>query len=442
LQADGALQLQPEALRAACQAVHYPSWRDRLLHPVTTVQLLLLQILPGNTACQHFPHLSGLRFSASAYCQARATLPQQVLEHLLTPLGRAAQATRHEEGRWQGHRTFLRDGSGCSMPDTAPLPDAFGQPSHQHPGCGFPVVHLLALVHAGTGLLMPLIRAPLHTHELSQVRRLHPALQPGDVLVADRGLSSYAHIALAVQGDLQVVFRVGARQSVDFTPHRPFVMPGTRRTPQSKGGPRARWLTAQGTADQHVEWFKPKICPAWLDPQRFDALPASLKLRELRSQVTPSGFRSRHLTLVTTLLAAAWYPKDELAELYFTRWEAETHLAQLQTTMTMDIFHCKTVPGVLKELLVFAIISNLVRLVMVQSAHRQGVAVDCISFIDALRWLGALQTTVPVAGLIVNPTRPHRFEPRVKKRRPQNHPFMVIPRHELRQRLKRQAVEA
>lgn len=327
------------------------------------------------------------------------------------------------------------------MPDTAPLQDACGQPANHHPGCGLPVVHLLAFFHAGTGLLMPRITAPLHPHERSQVRRLHPALQPGDILVADRGLSSYAHIAWAVQGALQVVFRVGARQIVDFAPHRPFVMPGTRQTPQMKGMPRSRWLTAQGKVAQHVAWFKPKICPAWLDRQNFDALPASLKLRELRYQVPPRGFRSRHITLVTTLLDAAWYPTDALAELSCTRWEAETHLAQLKTTMKMDILPCKTVPGVLKELLVFAIVDNLVRLVMVPSAHRQGVDVDCISFIDALRWLGALETAVSVDGLIVNPTRPHRFEPRVKKRRSKNHPCMVIPRHELRQRLKRQAVE-
>jgi hypothetical protein len=72
---DWAAQLQPDAIHAACQEVGYTSWRDRLLNPVTTVQLFLLQILHGNTACQHLPHLSGLRFSASAYCQASPNSP-------------------------------------------------------------------------------------------------------------------------------------------------------------------------------------------------------------------------------------------------------------------------------------------------------------------------------------------------------------------------------
>jgi hypothetical protein len=101
-----AAQLQPDAIHTACQKAGYTSWRDRLLNPVITVQLLLLQILHGNTACQHLPHLSGLRFSASASCQARAKLPLSVLTHLLERLGHAAQPALSKEGRWHGHRTF------------------------------------------------------------------------------------------------------------------------------------------------------------------------------------------------------------------------------------------------------------------------------------------------------------------------------------------------
>src|SRR3954447_16488793 len=86
-----ALQLQPDAIHTACQKAGYTAWRDRLLNPGTTVQLFRLQILHGNTACQHLPHLSGLRFSASASCQARSKPPVPVLAHLLERLGHAAQ---------------------------------------------------------------------------------------------------------------------------------------------------------------------------------------------------------------------------------------------------------------------------------------------------------------------------------------------------------------
>jgi hypothetical protein len=173
----------------------------------------------------------------SVHCQARTKLPLGVLAHLLERLGQSAYPTALQDGRWHGHRTFFVDGSGCSMPNTPVWQEEFGQPGEQQRGCGFPVAQLLALFHAGTGLLTQLMVSPLNTHEWSRVQQIHPALEPGDMLVTDRGLSSYAHMALLVQAGLHTLMRVGARQIVAFTPHRPLVMPGIRRTPRSKGCP-------------------------------------------------------------------------------------------------------------------------------------------------------------------------------------------------------------
>jgi hypothetical protein len=36
-----ATQWQPEAISGACEEAGYTSWRDRVLTPVTTIQLLL-----------------------------------------------------------------------------------------------------------------------------------------------------------------------------------------------------------------------------------------------------------------------------------------------------------------------------------------------------------------------------------------------------------------
>jgi hypothetical protein len=439
LKTDWAAQLQPDAILAVCQEAGYTSWRDRVLTPVTTIQLFLLQMLHGNTACSHLPHLSGLRFSASAYCQARARLPLHLFGLLLTRLCTSTQSRIADEGRWPGHRTFLVDGSTCSMPDTPALQAAFGQSTVQRPGCGFPMAHLLGLFHAGTGVLLKLVVAPLLTYDLAHVQAVHPSLQAGDVLVADRGLCSYAHLALLVQSGVHAVLRVAARQIVDFTPGRAFVKPSVRRTPAVKGLPRSRWLKTLGTHDQLVTWLKPNTCPSWLTREALAALPEAIVLREVRSPICTLGFRTRQITLVTTLLDPEHYPVTDLAELYRQRWAVETALAHLKTTIQMDALHCKTVLGVLKELTVFAIVYNLVRLVVCQSATLQQIGVERISFLDALRWLGAPSTGIPLAALIVNPTHPSRVEPRVKKRRPKPFPVMITPRRELRQQLILQA---
>ena len=44
-------QLAPEAILTAWRGVAY-EWRERTLNPVTTIQLFLVQILHGNTACR------------------------------------------------------------------------------------------------------------------------------------------------------------------------------------------------------------------------------------------------------------------------------------------------------------------------------------------------------------------------------------------------------
>ena len=67
------------------------------------------------------------------------------------------------------------------------------------------------------------------------------------------------------------------------------------------------------------------------------------------------------MTLVTTLLDAAAYPADALAELYGTRWRIEENLKSLKQTMKMDVLKCMTVDGVLKELTMYALAYNLVR---------------------------------------------------------------------------------
>ena len=103
--------------------------------------------------------------------------------------------------------------------------------------------------------------------------------------------------------------------------------------------------------------------------------------------------------------------------------------------MKMDVLRCETVAGVYKELALFVLTYNLVRLVMLEASRRQGVAVERISFIDALRWLAEARPGAAVPKLVVNRDRPDRAEPRVRKRRPKSYPLMTRPRSELREKL-------
>jgi multisubunit Na+/H+ antiporter MnhG subunit len=419
-------------------------WRERELDPVTTVRGFLLQVLHGNTACSHVPHLLGKKVSAEAYGLARARLPVALFERLLGEVCHGLESCVAESAGWCGHRVWTMDGSSCSMPDTPELQAAFGQPGQQEPGCGFPVAHLLTLFHAGTGLLLRVVTAPLRTHDMAQASVLHRELEPGDIVLADRGFCSYAHLALLLQAGAQAVFRLHQRQIVSFRIGRMHVPPSPpfRKLKAAEGLPRSRWIRWLGRLDQHVEYFKPKECPEWMSREAYAALPRSLTVRELRYQVGAAGCRTREVTLVTTLLDSDRYTADALAELYGQRWQIETNLRHLKQTLGMDVLRTKSVAGVHKELAMFALVYNLVRLVMLRAAERQGVPPDRISFVDAMRWLRHVRPGQQLPDLELVPHRPGRYEPRVRKRRPKEYDLMNKPREALREALYRKRLTA
>lgn len=232
------------------------------------------------------------------------------------------------------------------------------------------------------------------------------------------------------------------RQIIDFTPGR--AARGKRRKNKSRKNkshreaqPTSRFVRKLGEQDQIVEWNKPRKRPVWMTVAVFASLPEKLLVRELRYRITAKGMRSRQITIATTLLDPMRYPKREIARLYKLRWKIETNFGHLKTTMKMEHLKCQSSEGVLKELMVFALVYNLIRAAMVRAAACQEIDdANRISFIDAMRWLASRLAT-PTAGkvsqLVVNPIRPGRWHPRVIKRRMKKYPLMNKPRSDYAQ---------
>jgi hypothetical protein len=338
LRQDLAACLTPQAIEAACHQARH-SWRKRLLDPVTTIYLFLMQVLHGNTACQHVVHFGGWTFTDSAYCQARKRLPLAVFHRLLEQTAATLRDVTAGTSDWFGHRVWVLDGSGFSMPDVPELQRHFGQPTNQRPGCGFPVARWLALFDVATGMLLRSATAPLRTHDMALTGDIADDLGPGDVVLGDCGLCSYAHIANLVVRGLHAVFRMHQRQIVDFTPGRPHAG-GKAGRGGPAGRPRSRWVRAQGDADQVVIWSKPKSRPRWMTAEEFAALPEELLVRELRYRIETPGYRTHEITVVTTLVDATAYPAKALAELYYRRWQVELNFRHLKIMMKMDVLRC------------------------------------------------------------------------------------------------------
>ena len=188
--------------------------------------------------------------------------------------------------------------------------------------------------------------------------------------------------------------------------------------------------------DQIVQWFKPKCKPRWMSAEDYATLPKSITVRELEYRVETPGYRTHHVMLVTTLLDDEKYTAKDLAEFYRCRWRIETNLRHLKETMGMGVLRCQKADGVRKEMLMFALVYNLVCCVIYKAAHRQGVPPDRISFIDALRWLRTYSPGRELIELIINPHRPGRVEPRKVKRRPKQYSRLTEPRYVLHNRMR------
>jgi hypothetical protein len=199
--------------------------------------------------------------------------------------------------------------------------------------------------------------------------------------------------------------------------------------------------------DAYFIWSKDKIPCPYLSPTEWAALPPQITVRIIRFVAEIRGFRSRRITLVTSLLDPGLYPAVEIIALYARRWRLELCLRDLKTTLGMEQLRCQSPAMVRKELLAYLIAHNLVRAVMAETVRRHNVALERISFkgaIDSLRQYTAALSQARSKkikrllwdDLLLNlsrdlvPLRPGRREPRAVKRRPKPYPLLNKPRHQ------------
>jgi len=250
------------------------------------------------------------------------------------------------EQLWLGRRVRIVDGTGLSMPDTAANQLQWPQNSGQKPGCGFPQLKVVGLFCLQSGALLEVAHGDKHHQDITLARRLWHLLQPGEILLADRGFCSYLDIAQLLGRGVDCVMRLH----------------------QGRGKPDFRRGRRLGQNDRLVLWHKPpQRLPHW-SKKEYDQLPKTLTLRILRYAITVPGFRSKEVILVTTLLDPKLYPAQELEKLYFRRWNVELHFRQIKTMLGMDVLRCLTPRMVLKELAMHRIAYNLIRALMQRAA--------------------------------------------------------------------------
>jgi hypothetical protein len=365
--------------------------------------------------------------TTSPYCQARGALPLDRLQEIHDAVVAEAQEVINSGDLWCGRRVLVVDGSTVTAPDTPENQKIFPQQSVQKPGCGFPIIRIVALLSLATGMLVAWATGDWYQHELTLFLTLWDSLQSGDVLLGDRGFCSWGMLAQCGQRKVEAVFRVKGRVRRDFR--------------------RGKRLSRD---ERLVRWSKP-LERAWtLSPKVWASLPEVLTLRLVRCRLTLPGFRTRQVILVTTLLDSSQFPPAKLAELYYRRWAMELTLRNLKITLQMDQLGCKNPDNLQRELRLHFLIHNLVRRLMLEAARRHHAPLARLSFAGALaaarRYAEALLQTrsqrrrrqlqeelFRVLAADRLPHRPGRREPRAVKRRPKPYPLLKKHRHTFRE---------
>jgi hypothetical protein len=409
-------------------------FRLRIFPPLVTFWMFLSQVLSDGASCQEMVAKAlaalwlteGRRASAnsSAYCQARRRLPEAGLQTLTEKIADQLERQAARQQLWWGRRVKIVDGSSLSMPDTEANQTLYPQPSAQKPGCGFPIMRLLVIFSLATGAISRLAHGSLQQSERALLPPLLKTLRPGEVLLADRGFCGFADIYVLMKRRVDVVVRMHASRSAGV-----------------------RCLKRLGPGDRLVEWvLSNKIPPAWMNPKLWMAMPRTLSLRQISYTVPIQGFRSKQITVVTTLLDAKRFSKRAFVDLYFRRWKAELFLRDIKISLHMDILRCKKPPMIHKELYMHLIAYNLIRTLMWKAAKRHQVNVLSLSFKSSLatlrQWAPLMASLHPGSHRVsmmhrllldylarhILPERPNRVQPRVRKRRPKTYPLLTSPR--------------
>jgi hypothetical protein len=418
-----------------------PHSRDRIYSLPRTFWAWLWQRLNDNASCREVVRqvqalcaLQGgpaLKEKTGGYCQARAQLPKALLEKALAASAQTAARRAPDLSLLQGRPLKVVDGSGLRLQDTPANQKDFPQPAMQKPGCGFPVMKLVVIFCLASGALLARATGTLRDSEAGLFRRLLSVLKPGDIVIGDRGFGNFVMVALLAGMQVDFIGRVPTNvRRVDFRQGRRL-----------------------GRSDRLVCWRKgPRQGRGW-SVADWAALPTLKEVRLVRARVCQRGFRSREITLVTTLLAAELYPAAELLAAYARRWRLELCLDDLKTTLGLETLKCLSPAMAQKELLVGLIAHNLLRCVMAEAAQGHDVPLERISFkgaLDALRQFShaMCQTRSPhrkkqlwaalllALALDLVPERPGRREPRAVKHRPK-YDRLTRPRKQFRDRPRR-----
>ena len=305
-----------------------------------------------------------------SYNNARQALPltlvEQSFDHALEQLiARTAPVARRQ-------RAFFLDGTTVRMPHNPELCGAYPPARNQRGASHWPILRMLVAHDLDTGLAMRpewgAVHGSQNVSEQSLVDRCIGRLPELSVLVCDSnfGVFSVAYAAWLHRHPVVVRLTPVRAQSLLKGP----LEDGIDR--------RIEWEATKGDRRSHPELPKD----------------VSLEGRLLVRLVQPSdGKEPFLLALFTTLEGSA----GEIFPLYGKRWDIETDLCSLKSTLQLDQLSCTSVEMVAKEIDTGILAYNLVRAIMAMAAEQTGLPPRSFSFTRVRKLINTFEPLIASA---------------------------------------------
>jgi len=421
--------LPDEQVHAICRELGY-AWRNRELPPGCLVRSMVYRGLnPDRSIPAVLADLAALSdphdtATDSAWCQARDRLPEAVLVEANRRLARRMRCRFGRRHTYRGRPVFLIDGTGVSMPDTSSLVDAFGTTRSKQYASRFPVARVTVIGLAGVNAIWDFRIDAYRCSEDEQLHAMWHTIPRDAICLFDRYFSSFYNLAKLRRRCIGVISRL----------HQ-------RRDPQR--------LIRQGRPLGKGQWSVPlELSPHLRRSYDDPTLPQRLWVRLIQVDFWRGGKRHRHW-LVTTLADPHRYPRREIVELYRRRWEVETRLGEIKTTLQADVLRSKTPGGVRRELAAILLGHGVVWWLIHLAAEKTDTPSEDIRFATAAKTILAFSHELARArgrqrralfhDMLRHITRQTnhnpfgRAEPRLVKRDPVRYASLRIPRDKARQ---------
>jgi Insertion element 4 transposase N-terminal/Transposase DDE domain len=261
-----------------------------------------------------------------------------------------ANPVRQPQAFYRGLRLMAIDGSRIELADEADVVQAFGRPGSRTGQAGYPQAQCVVLAECATHAIVAAELGPYRGDEWALCQWLLGALEPGMLLLADRGFNGFEHWQQALATGAQLLWRATESR---LLPVRQMLADGSYLSVIEPTGQGKRSAAEQALAVRVIEYQLPGV---------LDSAP--------------------RYRLITSLLDPQQAPALELAALYHQRWQVEAVFDELKTHLRQGrrVLRSKTAELVRQEFYGWVLAHYAVRWLLHEGAARSGQADEELSF--------------------------------------------------------------